>query len=96
MPLQDYQLYELKPRKLSKEETENPMQVVHDFFSYGHIPEIREQLWELLFATVTGNFCKMLSRQERSNMVYFYTRLEKVIEAVHIIHSNIEVKEAEK
>jgi len=85
MPLQDYPSWELKPRKLSREERENPLEVVRDFFSYGHLPEIREQLWELLKTTVTGNYSKMLTRQERSNMLYFYERLEKLIEAVHMI-----------
>ena len=87
MPLDDYAPYELKPRHLSKEEAADPMQVVHDFFSYGHIPEIREQLWELLKTTVTGNYSKILTRQERSDMVYFYERLQKVIEAIHILHA---------
>ena len=86
MPITDYHPYELKPRKLSKKEIENPMQVIDDFFSYGHIPEIREQYWELLKTAVTGNFSKLLTRQERSNMLYFYERLEKMIETAHLLH----------
>jgi hypothetical protein len=85
MPLQDYPVWELKPRKLSREEMENPMLVIHDFFSYGHLPEIRYQLWDLLKTAVTGNYCKLLTRRERSDMVYFYERLEKVIEAIHLL-----------
>jgi hypothetical protein len=86
MPLQDYPAWELKPRKLSFEEMEKPITVIHDFFSYGHLPEIREQLWELLKTTVAGNYCKILDRRERSNMLYFYEQLEKLVEAVHILH----------
>jgi hypothetical protein len=94
MPLQDYPAWELKPRKLSREEMENPMQVVHEFFSYGHLPEIRDQLWDLLKTTVTGNYCKMLTRRERSDLVYFYERLEKLIEAVHVLDNQHEEESA--
>lgn len=85
MPLQDYPSWELKPRHLSREEMEQPMQVIHDFFSYGHLPEIRDQLWELLKTTITGNYCKTLSRRERSDILYFYERLEKLVEAIHLV-----------
>jgi hypothetical protein len=85
MPLQDYPYWELKPRKMNREEMENPMLVIHDFFSYSHLPAIREQLWELLRTTVSGNFCKSLTRRERSDMLFFYEKLEKVIEAIHVL-----------
>lgn len=85
MPLSDYPYWELKPRKLTKEEMENPMQVLHDFYSYSHLPAIREQLWELLRATVTGNYCSSLTRRERCDLLFFYEKLEKVIEATHVL-----------
>lgn len=85
MPLQDYPYWELKPRKLSREEMENPLQVVHDFFSYSHLPSIREQLWELLKTTVTGNYCKSLTGRERNDLIFFYEKLEKLIEAAHVL-----------
>lgn len=85
MPLHDYPSWELKPRKLSKEEMQEPLQVIRDFFMDAHLPEIREQLWEFLKTTVTGNYCSVLNRQERSNLVHFYEKLEKLIEASHLL-----------
>lgn len=83
MPLQDYPSWELKPRKLSQEEREDPMQAIRNFFNYANLPDIRQQLWEMLKTTVTGNYCRSLSRRERSDMLYFFEQLEKLVEAAH-------------
>lgn len=84
MALQDYFPWELKPRYLSREEMEDPIVVIHNFFSNQHLPQAREQLWELFKVTVTGNYVKS-PRTERSDLVCFYEQLEKLVEAVHII-----------
>lgn len=55
MSIHDYPEEELKPRKLNKEEIEDPYQVIDGFFDYGHLPQIREHLWEWLQLTVGGN-----------------------------------------
>jgi len=86
MPLQDYPSWELKPRHLHGEELENPVKVIHDFYSYCHLPEIRRKLWELLKTAVTGDYSRALSGKERSDLVYFYEQLEKLIEGTHVIH----------
>lgn len=86
MPLQDYPSWELKPRKLSPEETEDPLLVIQDFFTYAHLPEIREQLWEMLKTMVTGGYCHVLKRQERADLMHFYEKLEKLIEAAHLLY----------
>jgi hypothetical protein len=90
MPLSDYPLEELFPRDLTKEERENPFMVLNDFFSYSHLPSIREQMDELLTTTVTGNYCKMLTRRERSDMLFFFEKLRKLIEACHILSNATE------
>jgi len=71
---------------LSPEERENPMNVLGNFFSFAHLPQVRELLWKWLKATITGNYNKTLSRLERENLVHFYEQLEKLIEAVHLLH----------
>ena len=85
MLFNDFPKSELKPRKLSKEEIENPYQVIHAFFDYAHLPQIREHLWEWLKLTVSGNYNKESCR-ERTNLLYFYEKIEQLVEAVHIIH----------
>jgi hypothetical protein len=86
MPLSEYRPCELEPQKLTSIEIENPIMVIHSFFDFGHIPEIRMLMWDLLKTTVTGNYNRTLSRRERSDMVYFYERLEKLVEAAHLVH----------
>jgi hypothetical protein len=86
MPLSDYPASELTPRHLTPDEMQDPTQVFNELFQLGHLPQIRQDLWELFKASVTGNHFKTLSHRERSNMVLFYERLQKVIEAVHIVY----------
>ena len=86
MSIHDYPSWELKPRKLSKEEIENPQQIIHHFFDYAYLPQVRELFWELIKTTVTGNFNHSLTDGERSNIFYFLEQLEKLIEAAHLIH----------
>ena len=85
MATQDFPEWELQPRKLSSEEVKNPELVIHQFFDYAHLPEVRSHLWDWLKSTVSGDF-NSLSRQERSSLLYFFEQLEKLVEAAHLIH----------
>jgi hypothetical protein len=85
MSINDYTQIELQPRKLSKEEIENPDEVIHEFFTFAHLPDIRQALWEWLKLTVSGNFHRQ-SCADKSNLIYLYEQVEKLMEAVHIIH----------
>ncbi|HEX7905951.1 MAG TPA: hypothetical protein VF487_18895 [Chitinophagaceae bacterium] len=86
MSIHDYPSWELKPRKLSQAETNDPLQVIHSFYDYAHLPQVRELLWKWLKATVTGTFNSGLTRRERDSLTHFFEHLEKLIEATHIIH----------
>jgi hypothetical protein len=85
MSTEDYLQNEYTPRKLSKEEIENPYQVIHEFFDFAHLPEVRQALWYWLALTVTGSYHRK-SCADKSNLIYLYERVEKLMEAVHIIH----------
>ena len=91
MLISDYSAAELEPRKLSKDEIANPDKVIDEFFSYGHLPEIREALWECLKLTVSGSYHRE-SRRDRANLLCLYEKLEKLIEAAHIIYQRKEPK----
>ncbi len=85
MPLHDYPPAALHPCRLSREEAEDPYAVIQELFTYVHLPQAREQLWELLKTTVTGTWHQQKPK-ERSAILYFYEKLEKLIEAAHLIH----------
>jgi hypothetical protein len=85
MPLNDYSVAELTPRLLTKEEMENPYRVLADLFSYGHLPQLREQFRQWHEFTVCGSFHKY-SVSERRNWLRFYNEMEKLVEAAWTIH----------
>lgn len=85
MLINDYLPSDFEPHHLNREEREDPYTVIQEFFSYVHLPEARESLWEWLQLTVSGEF-NILSCTARSNIIFFYEITEKLVEAVHIIH----------
>ncbi len=85
MPNPDYTQSEFEPRYLTQVEIEEPYQVMHDFFDYANLPQVRTHLWEWLKLTVSGTFHKE-SSTDRSNLLYFFDKLEQLVEAAHILH----------
>lgn len=76
------------PQKLTKEEISDPYQVIYELFDFAHLPRVRELLWEFFKTAVTGNYSHELQRRERSLMVTIYERIEKLVEAAHIINES--------
>lgn len=89
MSIRDYMEWELKPRELTKEEIANPYLVINDLFDFAHLPSIREMLWQWLKATVTSTYCIYLDRNEKYDLIYFYEKIQKLIEAAHLIHKEV-------
>ncbi|AEW00265.1 hypothetical protein A4D02_23330 [Niastella koreensis] len=82
------------PQKLTSEEIANPHQVIYELFDFAHLPRIRELLWEFFKTTVIGNYTHDLHRRDRELMVTIYEKIEKLVEAAHII--NEKQKESKK
>lgn len=78
--------YHNSPQKLSSAEIANPHQVIYDLFDFAHLPRIRELLWEFFKTTVIGNYTHDLHRRERELLVTMYEKIEKLVEAAHIIN----------
>lgn len=85
MPLSDYPAWELEPRKLSPEEIADPTLVIQSFFDYGHLPQVRADLWNLFKTLVAGTYPE-LKKGEKGDCILLYEKLERLIEAAHIIH----------
>jgi hypothetical protein len=86
MPLTQYPEWESYSRKLSKEEVEHPELVLDELFDYAHLPDVRELLWLWLKTTVNGDFAEGLDHQERVSILFFYEKIERLVEAAHILH----------
>jgi len=72
--------------KLNKEEIDDPSLVIAELFDLAHLPQVREILWDWLKATVTGSYPKSLSSKERTAIILLYEKVEKLVEAAHIMH----------
>lgn len=79
----------MQPRHLNPEERQDPKRVIDNFFDYAHLPQARGLFRDLMRCTVTGNYNSALSEEERTNLFDFLERLEKLIEAAHLIHRSI-------
>lgn len=86
MPLTQYPEWESHSRKLSKEEVEHPLLVIDELFDYAHLPDVRELLWLWLKTTVNGDFSDGLDQHERGSILFFYEKMERLVEAAHILH----------
>lgn len=85
MSTKGYHQIEYATHKLSKEEIEDPFLVLHEFFQFVHLPEIRQELWQWLKLTVCEGFHEQ-SCIDKSNLIYVYERVDKLMEAIHIIN----------
>lgn len=74
--------------KLSKVELKNPELVIDELFDFADLQDVRELLWGWLKVTVTGTYHKEFSASERSAIITLYEKIEKLVEAVHVIHEN--------
>lgn len=79
-----HEAWEMKPRKLTIEEVENPKLVIEELFRYATLPELRWCLTEGTQTLVTGTY-HTLKAKERQSMLYFYEHVEKLIEVTHVI-----------
>ena len=86
MRIKDFNKWDGQPRILTDEEIANPMMVVHEVFDYAHLPDLRNVLWEWLKTTISGNFNKKsLHYKDRESLLAFYEKMQKLLEAAHLL-----------
>lgn len=73
---------------LSKEEVTDPHLAIKDFFSFAHLPEVREMLWLSHKTNVTGIFPQgeALNPRDRLYILLLYEQLLKLVEAAYLIN----------
>lgn len=80
-----------QPLRLNEEERRNPMLVIDNFFQCYHLNDSRELLWNWTVEVVSSPGSISSEPLERSNHIYFYEKVEELIEACFILRSqNIE------
>jgi hypothetical protein len=74
-----------QPMRLSSDEKKNPLHVIAEFFECYHLHEIRALLWSWLSEIIVSPNGISNDAQERSNHLFFYEKIEALIEAVLVL-----------
>jgi hypothetical protein len=72
--------------RLNKEEKQNPLPVLQDFCDSYHLHEVKQILWDWLVTALGKSHSIYDEGKERSNLFFFYEKVETLIEAVYILH----------
>jgi hypothetical protein len=75
-----------QPLRLTTEQKQNPNLIIDEFFECFHLNEVREILWAWLTEVIFSRNSISTNPLERSNHIYFYEKIEEVVEAAFIIN----------
>ncbi|OQP45096.1 hypothetical protein A4D02_34665 [Niastella koreensis] len=78
-----------QPIRLTKEQKRDPLPVLDDFFECYHLNEVRYILWEWLTEALSSQRSVAIEPLERNNHIYFYEKIEGIIEAAYVIKKKI-------
>ena len=96
MRSQDDHSKEKLPLRLNEEEKKDFFAVVDDFFSCFHLHEVEEMLWDWLMVAITSDNDTYDSGTERSNLIFFWQKLEGIVQATHVIQQKKTQKKKKK
>ena len=74
-----------QPLRLNKEQKRNPLEVFEEFFQCYHLNETRQTMWEWLAEVISSPHKISSDSHDRDNHIYFYEKVEELIEAAFII-----------
>ncbi|OQP44129.1 hypothetical protein A4H97_33705 [Niastella yeongjuensis] len=83
--LNNHPQWHKEPLRLTKKEKRNPHIVLEDFFDCFHLQDVREILWRWLVAVISSPQSISFEPLERSNHIYFYEKVEGIIEAAYVM-----------
>ncbi len=81
--IKDYVPSEYFPRFLNKQERDNPLVAIEDFFIFYSLPELRKKVRDNLYIVLSSKEIEALKNPVE--IMVFYERLEKLFEANHIL-----------
>lgn len=85
-----------QPLRLTKEQKRDPLPVLDDFFECYHLNEVRQTLWEWLTEVVSSQRSIAIEPLDRNNHMYFYEKIEGIIEAAFILKNKIHRRRRKK
>jgi hypothetical protein len=78
-------LWHNQPLRLKDEERRNPLLILKEFFQCFHLNDSRELLWNWVVEILSSANSISSDPLERSNHIYFYEKLEELIEACYLL-----------
>lgn len=84
------------PLRLNEEEKGNPFLVLEDYFQCYHLHEVRQILWNWMVEVMSSQHGISCDPHERSNHIYFYEKMEALVEAAYVMHKQNQKKRRKK
>lgn len=79
-----------QPLRLTEEQRQNPLLVIKDFFECYHLSDFRGIIWNWMVEVITSEGSISIEALERSNHIYFYEKIELLVEACYIIRDQVQ------
>jgi hypothetical protein len=77
-----------QPLRLNEEERQNPLIVINEFFQCYHLNDVRDILWNWVVEVLSSSGSISSEALERCNHIYFYEKIEMLIEAILVLKNN--------
>jgi hypothetical protein len=78
-----------QPLRLTKEQKRDPLPVMDDFFECYHLNDVRKTLWEWVTEVISSPCSISIEPQNRNDQIYFYEKIEEIIEAAFVWRKKI-------
>jgi hypothetical protein len=78
-----------QPLRLTKAQRHDPLLVLDDFFECYHLNDVRQILWDWLSDVISSQRSIANDPLDRNNHMYFYEKIESIIEAALVIKNRI-------
>jgi len=88
----NHPLWYNQPLRLTEEERKNPVLVINDFFECYHLKDVRDITWKWLVEVLTSSGSISNEALERNDHIFFYEKIEALIEACYVIMSQVQEK----
>ena len=82
--------------RLKKEEKLHPLPVLADFCDSYHLHEVKQILWDWLVTALGKSHSIYDEGKERSNLFFFYEKVDAVMEAIYQLNTQQEKVKASR
>lgn len=85
-----------QPIRLTEKQVKDPDSVLKEFFTWYHLDDLRQLLWEWMQVAITTENDVYETSRDRSNLLFFYRNMETLIEAAFLVKQQQETKKKKK